>query len=247
MTFNNKTALITGASEGIGKATAIEFAKLGADLILVSRNIEKLNQLKLDLEKFKTKINTYSVDLSNPTEVDRLFSKPINFDIAINNAGTEGNIKEIQNLSLDEFNKVIDLNLRSVWQCIKFEVSHYRKNNKKGSIVNVSSILGIRGISGSSPYVASKFAIIGLTQSIAAEQTKYGIRVNSVSPGATDTPMMQRVLGNSQADFVGLGPQDRLARSEEIAKAIIWLSSEDSEYVIGHNLVIDAGRTTQLG
>jgi len=148
---------------------------------------------------------------------------------------------------MEDYEAVFDVNVRAVWQCLKHEIAHFRGRKKAGGIVNVASILGFMGIAGSSLYVASKHAVIGFTKAAAVEQSKHGIRVNCVSPGATDTPMIRRVMGRDDVDFVGLEPSQRMTAPEDIARSIAWLCSTESQNIIGHNLVIDGGRTVQVG
>lgn len=267
--FKGKTVLITGASEGIGRATARVFFQEGAHLILVARNKSRLEELKKELlasqaslrgqvnqdhqapqgnpinslNSIQQEITLRVVDLSQPAQVKAFFDEGPAFDVAVNNAGTEGTIKEIQDLNLEDYSLVFDLNVQSLFQCLCRQVQHFRAHKKSGSIVNVSSILGFRGIAGSSLYVASKHAVIGFTKAIAIEQVNHNIRVNSVSPGSTDTPMIRRVLGDSNALFVGTEPSERMAKPDEIAEAILWLSSEKAQHIVGHNLVIDGGMT----
>lgn len=250
--FSDKSVLITGASEGIGRATARVFATRGADLILVARNEQRLDDLKRELvAAHDVKVQIHPLDLRDAPAVDAFFSKLEKqgepFDFAVNNAGFEGRIADLNELNMEDYEAVFDVNVRAVWQCLKHEITHFRGRKKAGAIVNVASILGFMGIAGSSLYVASKHAVIGFTKAAAVEQSKHGIRVNCVSPGATDTPMIRRVLGRDDVDFVGLEPSQRMTAPEEIARSIAWLCSTESQNIIGHNLVIDGGRTVQVG
>lgn len=243
--FKGKTVFISGASEGIGRATATEFAKNGANLIVVARNEARLNSLKEELSPYKVTVQCLSSDFSKSGAVAHAFSKIKNLDYAVNNAGTEGKIAEFQDLETPDYQNVFDINVRSVFECMKYEIQSLLANKKPGAIVNVSSILGFRGITGSSLYVASKHAVIGLTKSAALEQASSNIRINAVCPGATDTPMIRRVLGDSSVDFVGSGTSMKLAHPTDIANAILWLCSDQSKMVIGHSLVVDAGTTAK--
>lgn len=244
--FQGKIALITGASEGIGRATAKIFAQAGCDLILVARNQQRLESLKTELSNYPVKIRLQSLDLQDAQAVDVFFQTVKDIDYAVNNAGIEGHMAPIQELNLKHFQDVFDINVRSVFQCLHHEVRILHSLKKKGAIVNLASILGFRGIANSSLYVASKHAVIGFTKAIAVEQIGSGIRINCVSPGATKTPMMERVIGHEVAEPVGLMPSERLANPEEIAEGILWLCSAQSNYIVGHNLVVDGGRTSQV-
>lgn len=246
--FVDQTCLITGASEGIGRATALEFARQGAHLILVARNQERLESLKGELKNHGVRVDVFAVDLSKEQEGEAFFRTAPAYDMAVNNAGTEGVMDEVQNLTLSDYHQVFDLNVRAVFQCLKHQVAHFRTHKKKGAIVNISSILGTHGIGGSSLYTASKHAVIGFTKAVAVEQRNHGIRVNCVSPGTTDTAMIHRILGTTEVQSshpTRLG--SRWATPSEVAQAILWLCSDASSYVVGHNLVVDAGRTVNLG
>jgi NAD(P)-dependent dehydrogenase (short-subunit alcohol dehydrogenase family) len=246
--FANQTALITGASEGIGRATAKLFAERGANLILVARNESRLQDLKSELSSYGVNISIFKVDIADTKAVDEFFKQAPPFDYAVNNAGTEGKISEVQELTLDDYSEVFDLNVRGLWLCMQNEVSHFRKNKKPGAIVNLSSILGFMGAAGSSLYGGSKHAVIGFTKSVAVEQINHGVRVNCVSPGAIDTAMIRRVLNKPEDhQFKNLEPLSRVAPAEEVAEAIVWLASSASKHINGHNLVIDAGRTVNIG
>ncbi len=246
--FSNQTALITGASEGIGRATAKLFAERGANLILVARNEIRIQELKSELCSYGVNISVFKVDIADAKAVDEFFKQAPPFDCAVNNAGTEGQINEIQDLTLDDYAEVFDLNVRGLWLCMQNEVSHFRKNKKSGAIVNLSSILGFMGVAGSSLYGGSKHAVIGFTKSVAVEQINHGVRVNCVSPGAIDTAMIRRVLNKPEDhQFKNLEPLSRVAPAEEVAEAIVWLASSKTKHINGHNLVIDAGRTVNIG
>jgi NAD(P)-dependent dehydrogenase (short-subunit alcohol dehydrogenase family) len=205
-----------------------------------------LNALKQDLEKKTNKVNVVTIDLKQSSEVENLFKQISPFDYAINNAGIEGAINEIDTLSLADYNELFDTNVKALFLCLKYEVEHFKFHKKPGCIVNMASILGINGVAGSSLYVASKHAVIGFTKAVAVEQIQNNIRINCISPGATDTPMIRRVLGDEKAKFVGTGPANRMADPAEIAQSILWLCSPTSSYIVGHNLVIDGGRTVNL-
>ncbi len=243
--FKGKTVFISGASEGIGRATAIEFAKNGTNLIVVARNEGRLSSLKEELSQYGVTIQILTADFSKSESVKNVFSKIKDLDFAVNNAGTEGKMAEFQDLEPADFQNVFDINVRSVFECMKYEIQHLRASKKPGAIVNVSSILGFRGITGSSLYVASKHAVIGLTKSAALEQAASNIRINAVCPGATNTPMIRRVLGDTSVDFVGSGTSMKLVEPIDIANAILWLCSNQSKMVIGHSMVVDAGTTAK--
>jgi NAD(P)-dependent dehydrogenase (short-subunit alcohol dehydrogenase family) len=241
-----KTVLITGASEGIGRATAKAFAAKGANLILVARNRERLLGLAQELKNDSIKVDVHTADFQKESEVDNFFQNVGFYDIAINNAGFEGKIGEITELETSDYQEVFNVNVRAVLQCLKQEVKHFRSRKIKGSIVNVSSIAGFKGISHSSIYVASKHAVLGLTRAVAIEQIAHGIRVNCVSPGATDTAMLRRILGHQIDELIKRQPNGKLVQPEDIAKTILWLSNDDAEHVVGQDIVVDGGKTVML-
>lgn len=237
--FHGKTALVTGASEGIGRATAIEFAKHGANLIIVARNKSRLESLKSELVPLGVDVQQFDMDLSVPGAVQKLFTKIKTLDFAVNNAGTEGKIAEIQDLETEDFDHVFNLNVKSVFECMKYEIQHFRNANKPGAIVNVSSIAGMMGFAKSGLYVSSKHAVIGLTKSAALEQIPHGIRINSICPGATDTPMMRRIIGEPAEKFDVKSPQSKLSEPIDVALPILWLCGGNSKNVVGHSLVVN--------
>jgi NAD(P)-dependent dehydrogenase (short-subunit alcohol dehydrogenase family) len=240
--FKNKNVLITGAGSGIGRACAILFGKAGANLILTGRDPKKLKSLETELRKQKSEVEIIECDLAVDKQVEKLFSKIKNLDCAINNAGVEGKMAPINKLTLKDFDAVFNVNVRALWLCMKHELSIMKKGS---SIVNLSSILGIRGISESGLYAASKHAVIGLTTSLALEQVKKGIRINVVCPGGTKTPMLDRIYSGHLEAAKDFHPIGRLAEPEEIAEAILWLCSDKSSFVVGHSLVLDGGRTVE--
>jgi NAD(P)-dependent dehydrogenase (short-subunit alcohol dehydrogenase family) len=243
--FEGKTALITGAGTGIGRAVAIGFAKAGANVILIGRNRETLASTAKEVQSIGGHAEIFPMDLTNENDVAAFFSKLSNLDYAVNNAGTEGRIAEISEISMADYDDAMTINVRALFQCVSEEVKYFRKNKKPGAIVNLSSVAGIVGIPTSSLYVASKHAVIGLTKAVALEQIRNGIRVNAVCPGGVATPMMERIF-HEGLDQVGKSyPIGRMAEPEEIAQSILWLCSEKSSYVVGHAMLVDGGRTAE--
>lgn len=243
--FQNKTALITGAGSGIGKAIALAFAKEQANLILIGRNQSHLQSLADECKKLSVQCEVFIVDVANEAQVKDFFNK-INknhkFEIAVNNAGIEGKIADTAELNLSNYDEVMNTNVRGLWQFMQEEILHFRKNNIKGNIVNMSSIAGILALPNSSLYVASKHAVIGLTKTVALEQIRNGIRINAVCPGAVHTPMLERVMGSEKIENILKNqPIGRIAAPSEIADAVVYLASERSSYVVGHSLVVDGG------
>ncbi|HPI39363.1 MAG TPA: SDR family oxidoreductase [Pseudobdellovibrionaceae bacterium] len=241
--MNKLSVLITGAGSGIGRAVAKKYSDSNADLILLGRDLHKLETTRSLCQKPTNSIQLFSVDVSVDEEVERFFiQKKLHFDIAINNAGIEGQIADTYDLTLKDYSQIVDINIKGLWHFLNKEVVFFRKNNIKGSIVNVASIAGTLGIPGSSLYTMTKHAVLGLTKSVALEQIQYGIRINAINPGAIDTPMLRRVFKDQ--DFVESlkqEPVNRAGTPEEVAEAIYWLASEKASYVVGHSLVVDGG------
>ena len=166
-------------------------------------------------------------------------------DAAFNNAGVMSPAVEIADVTRDAYDRITDINLRGVWNCMKHELRHMRQQ-RSGAIVNCSSIGGLIGIPGRATYHATKHGVIGLTKSVALEYAARGIRVNAVCPGTINTPMVEKMLANEPEAMKGIlrdKPIGRLGRPEEIASAVLWLCSPGASFVIGHALVVDGGFT----
>jgi NAD(P)-dependent dehydrogenase (short-subunit alcohol dehydrogenase family) len=247
--FKDKVALVTGASFGIGRAAALAFAKRGANVVLVDwmEDYETFNAIK-DLGG---EVVFYECDISKSSEVEAIHTKAIEhfgrLDYAYNNAGIEGATAKIQDYAEENWDKVIDVNLKGVFLCMKYQIPHMLKNGK-GAIVNCASIAGIIGFEGLPAYVASKHGIIGLTKTAALENAKTGIRVNVVCPGVIKTPMVSRSTGDKKEiieQYEKLEPMGRLGNPEEIAEAVIWLCSDNASFITGHSMMVDGGWTAK--
>lgn len=248
-TFKNKVAIVTGGSSGIGKATALAFAKKGAKVVVVDwiENSETLNLIK-DLGG---EVLFVKCDVSKAADVKAMIEKTIavfgRLDYAFNNAGIEGTSAPIQDCSEENWDKTIGINLKGIWLCMKYEIPEMLKQGK-GVIINCSSVAGLVGFSGLPAYVASKHGVIGLTKTAALECAKLGIRVNAVCPGVIQTPMMDRLTGNkkeAEEQFTGLEPVGRFGQPEEIANAVVWLCSDEASFVTGLAMPVDGGFVAQ--
>ena len=248
-TFRNKVVVVTGGSSGIGKATAISFAQKGAKVVVVDwiENDETMSLLKKTGEKFLF----IKCDVSKESDVKAMVEKTIKtfgrLDYAFNNAGIEGKSAPTQDRTEENWDKVIGINLKGIWLCMKYEIPEVLKQGK-GAIVNCASVAGLVGFAGLPAYVASKHAVIGLTKTAALENAKLGIRINAVCPGIIATPMMDRLIKNdkeAEKQFVGLEPVGRFGQPEEIANAVIWLCSDQASFVTGHAMAVDGGFVTQ--
>ncbi len=250
-TMKNKVALITGASSGIGKATALAFADAGAKVVLADVLKDSGEKLASDINKKDQNAVFITCDVSKAQEVAGLMRKIMEIwgrlDFAFNNAGIEGAQALTPDCSEENWNHVIDINLKGVWLCMKYELPIMLKQ-KNGVIVNCSSIAGKVGFPGIPAYVASKHGVIGLTKTAALEFAKSGVRVNAVCPGVIETPMIDRfVHGEAQIrkQLTDGEPVGRTGQPEEIASAVLWLCSSGASFVTGHSLVIDGGWVAQ--
>ncbi len=246
MRFKDKVVLVTGASRGIGKSTALEFAKEGATVIVNSfSHVEKGKEVVKEIEQLGSKSLLIKCDVSNGIQVKKMISIIIKkfgrIDILINNAGfvKDG---ELFSLSLEDFKKTLDVNLLGVFLCIKYAAKEMIKR-KKGKIVNVSSIRGLENCARKDiiDYSAAKAGVINLTKSLAKELTPKGINVNCVAPGITNTEIIKGLTGEARRKAIDGTLLKRMAEPTEIAKTILFLASDDASYITGECLVVDGG------
>ena len=249
--FENKVALVTGAASGIGLATAKAFAEAGASVTLADNHEESVRAATEELVAAGHEALAIRCDVTDEGQVAATVEQTVStfgrLDAAFNNAGVQSPIAETADASGDEFDRVMAINLRGVWNCMKYELLQMREQGN-GAIVNCSSIGGLIGIPGRATYHASKHGVIGLTKSAALEYAARGIRVNAVCPGTIDTPMVEGMLAKEAAamkDIMRDQPIGRLGRPEEIAAAVLWLCSPGASFVIGHALVVDGGYTVR--
>ncbi|MCI4444210.1 MAG: SDR family oxidoreductase [Lentimicrobium sp.] len=247
--FKNKVALVTGGSSGIGRATALAFARKGAKIVIADwaesqETIDIIENLGGDGIFVKC-------DVSKNADVKSLIEKIITtfgrLDYAFNNAGIEGSSAPTQDCSEENWDKTISVNLKGIWLCMKYEIPEMLKKGK-GVIVNCSSVAGLVGFQGLPAYVASKHGVIGLTKTAALENAKRGIRVNAVCPGVIQTPMIDRLTGKEKESieqFTGLEPVGRFGKPEEIANAVLWLCSDEASFVTGIAMPVDGGFVAQ--
>lgn len=246
--YRGKVALVTGAASGFGLATARAFAVAGAAVILVDRNSDLLDAAVESLRDADLEATGLTCDVSDATQVKELFAEAIakhgRIDAAFNNAGVNCQAAKLHDTPDDEFERVLGINLKGVWNCMKAELLSMVKRGN-GAIVNCSSIGGVVGSPGRSAYSASKHGIIGLTKSAAIDYAPEGIRINAICPGIFNTPMAAMVTNNFDAEVVQKilpqAPIGRFGEPEEIADAVLWLCGPTSTYMIGHALVADGG------
>jgi NAD(P)-dependent dehydrogenase (short-subunit alcohol dehydrogenase family) len=250
--MHDKVALITGASSGIGRATAEAFAARGAKVVLAARREHELATLTSEIESRGGKATSIVTDVAVAKDVERMVAHAITtfgrLDYAANNAGIEGTIAPITDLPEQEWDPVLDTNLKGTFLCLQHEARAMLAGGRGGSIVNVGSVNSFLGFPTGSAYVASKHGQVGLTTSASAELAPHGIRVNIVCPGFVDTPMHHRgraKLGDDIYDKVMI-PRVHLRRSgrpEEIAQTIVFLCSDEASYISGTTLTPDGGFT----
>ena len=251
-TFANKVALVTGATSGIGRATAIAFAREGAKVVISGRREKEGSETIGIIEKAGGKATFVRSDVTNESDVAALVAKTLaaygRLDAAFNNAGIEGTVGPIHEQTVENYHQTMNANVLGVFLSLKHEIPAMLKNGG-GAIVNTSSVAGIRGFPGAALYTASKHAVAGLTKSAALEYAAQGIRINAVLPGLIETPMLDRFkagIGADAAKLLAAGqPNGRMGRPDEIASAVLWLCSDAASFVIGQLLVVDGGRTAQ--
>jgi NAD(P)-dependent dehydrogenase (short-subunit alcohol dehydrogenase family) len=249
--FQNKVALVTGAGSGMGLVTAKAFAAAGAAVTLADMNEDAVRTAAKELVAAGHKALAVRCDVTDDDQVaamvDRTVTEFGRLDAAFNNAGIQSPVVELADVTREVFDRVIAINLQGVWSCMKHELRQMREQGS-GAIVNNSSIGGLVGIPGRAAYHASKYGVIGLTQSAALEYAARGVRINAVCPGTIDTPMVAEMLAkepDAMKDVLRDVPIGRLGRPEEIADAALWLCSPGAGFVIGHALVIDGGYTAR--
>jgi NAD(P)-dependent dehydrogenase (short-subunit alcohol dehydrogenase family) len=252
MSMKDKVALVTGASSGIGRATASAFAAKGASVVLAARRQEELDSLVVEIEAGGGKATAIKTDVSQAKDVEQMVAHAIDtfgrLDFAVNNAGIEGVIAPIVDLPEEDWDRVLDINLKGNYLCLRYEARAMLAGGHGGAIVNVGSVNSFLGFGGGAAYVASKHGQVGLTTSASAELAPHGIRVNIVCPGFVDTPMHQRIRGiiGDEIFDQGMVPQvhvQRVGKPEEIASAILYLCSDEASFITGTTLTPDGGFT----
>jgi NAD(P)-dependent dehydrogenase (short-subunit alcohol dehydrogenase family) len=244
----NTVVLITGALTGIGRSAAVAFAKKGANVVVAGRRDEAGEALVKELRSLGSEAEFIKADVRKEDDVRALVDKTVarfgRLDIAVNNAGTQGQVGPITDQSAESYAETFDTNVLGVILSIKHEV-RVMQGQGSGSIVNISSTYGHGGAAGASVYGGSKHAVEGITKSVALEVAKAGIRVNAVAPGPTDTGMLTRFTGTeeSKAALASSVPMGRLGLSEEVASGIVFLASAEASYITGHVLNVDGGHS----
>ena len=245
--FKNKTAIVTGAGKGIGRACAIALAEAGANLIIISRTQKDLNEVSKKIKKFRVKCKSYVCDVTNYNEIKEIINKQQKIDILVNNAGT--NIPEpFEKIKQESMNYLVDLNLKAAFNVAQIVVRKMIKNKKRGgSVINMSSQLGHVGMAGRNVYNMTKFGIEGLTKGMALDLASRNIRVNSVCPTFVETPMVKKFFINKKFKKETLKniPLGRLATESDVATAVVYLASNGSSMITGSSIVVDGGWTAK--
>jgi NAD(P)-dependent dehydrogenase (short-subunit alcohol dehydrogenase family) len=247
--FEGKVAVVTGAASGMGLVTARSFAEAGAAVALADIDERAARTAVDDLIAAGHRAIAVRCNVADEAEVAAMVDQTVEIfgrlDAAFNNAGIQSPAVETADASGAEFDRVIAVNLRGVWNCMKYELRQMRQQGS-GAIVNCSSIGGLIGLPGRAVYHAAKHGVLGLTKSAALEYASRGIRINAVCPGTVDTPMVSAMLAkeaDAMKEIMRDQPIGRLGRPEEIASAVLWLCSPGAGFVIGHALAVDGGFT----
>ncbi|MCD6148398.1 3-oxoacyl-[acyl-carrier-protein] reductase [bacterium] len=242
--FKDKVVLITGASQGIGKATALKFAEQKASLAIndIGGQEEQLKELKNEIEKLGGRANYYLADVANYEEVEKMVQSIKNdlgkLDVLVNNAGICRD-KTLAKMTKEDWQKVIDIDLTGVFNCTKAALALIVNN--RGKIINVSSLVGIRGNFGQTNYAAAKAGIIGFTKSLAKEVGRFGVTVNAIAPGFIETNLTQKMPEEIKGMVKKFTPLGRFGRPEEVAFLITFLASEKADFITGSVVNIDGG------
>ena len=247
--FDGKVALVTGAASGMGLATARAFAAAGAAVVLADVKEASVQAAADELVAAGHRAIGVSCDVSDDAQVAAMVDRTVaafgRLDAAFNNAGVMAAIAPTADSTHEEWERVIGINLRGVWSCMKHELPQMVRQGG-GAIVNCSSVGGFTGNPGIPSYIASKHGVIGLTRTAALEYAAEGIRVNAVCPGTIDTQIARDVVGGDEEAYEAMArriPLGRIGRPEEIASAVLWLCSPGASFVVGHALVVDGGGT----
>ncbi len=245
MIFKNKTAIVTGGASGIGKAVVLKFIEQGASVGVLDLNHHAGKELVNTISEMGGHARYYPCNVSDEKQVKDTIEIVVEdfgrLDYAYNNAGIGGEFAKVQDYPTYDWDKVMAINLKGVFLCMKYEIPHILKQG--GAIVNCASLLSTVAYENDSAYVASKYAVIGLTKTAALEYASTGLRINAVSPGFTNTPMVNKGDEEKLKRIAAKHPIGRLAEPEEIAEAVIWLCSDKASFAVGMNLIVDGGYT----
>jgi NAD(P)-dependent dehydrogenase (short-subunit alcohol dehydrogenase family) len=245
--LQGKVAIVTGGTSGIGRDAAVLFAKAGAKVVVAGRR-ETEGKETVDLIRAAGGDGLFlRTDVSKTSEVQTLVQKIVEkfgrLDVAFNNAGIEGKWVPIVEQSEEDWDRTIDINLKGVWLCLKYEIQQMMKQGSGGAIVNMSSVAGLMGSAGAATYCASKHGVMALTKTAALEYARSGIRVNVVCPAVIETAMADRIFGAPEVNkrVLALHPIGRFGTTMEVAEAVLWMCSDKASFMTGQSIVLDGG------
>ena len=249
--LEGKVALVTGGGSGIGRSAALAFAREGAKVAVADVVVDGGEETVRLIKEAGGGAIFVKTDVTRANEVEALIHRTVEtygrLDCAFNNAGIDGQVSSSIMCTEDNWDKVININLKAVWLCMKYEIPRMLEQGG-GAIVNTSSIAGLTGLGSNPAYVGSKHGVIGLTRLAALEYAKRSIRVNAVCPAAIATPMVKELIATQpkmEPFVIGMQPMKRLGNPEEVAEAVVWLCSDASSFVTGHPLAVDGGMMAQ--
>ncbi len=241
--LTGRVALVTGAAQGIGKAVALLLARNGADMVVSDINLEKAEETANEIDSIGRKALAVKVDVANWNDVERMveviLEKFAKIDILVNNAGITRD-KLILRMTEEDWDAVLNVNLKGTFHCTKAVVRHMAKQ-RSGKIVNIASVVGEMGNAGQANYSASKAGVIGLTKTIAREFAQRGININAIAPGYIETPMTEVLPEKAKEELKKLIPMERLGKPEDVAEAVLFFVSEESNYITGQVLNVNGG------
>lgn len=247
--FAGKVAFVTGAANGIGRAAALAFAREGVGVVVADVSEQGNQETARMIEKEGGRAFAVTCDVSRVEDVKSALNRTIKafgrLDFAFNNAGIEYTIQPAAQVTEEEWDRIMNIDLRGVFLCMKHEIPFMLKQGG-GAIVNTSSGAGVKGFKGGAAYCAAKFGVVGLTKAAALDYASQNIRINAVCPGIIDTPMMDRFSGGTHEGrqaVIAQEPVGRMGTPEEIAATVVWLCSDAASFVVGHAMVIDGGQT----
>ena len=245
--LENKVGLVTGAGSGIGRASALAFAREGAKVVVVDTIAGSGEETVTMIRKAGGEASFVRTDVSKANEVEAMVNRTVEIygrlDSAYNNAGVVVPPRLTPDTREEDWDHVISVNLKGVWLCMKYEIPQMLKQGR-GVIVNASSMVGLIGLAKRSAYAASKHGVVGLTKVAALEYANAGIRVNAVCPAVVSTPLVESIISTdpeAEAQLMSMIPMGRLGTLEEIAGVVVWLCSEESSFVTGHAMLVDGG------
>ncbi len=252
ITFSNKVAVVTGGASGMGLATAQAFAEAGASVAIADVNEDRVMAAAESFKAAGHKVIGIRCNVAELDEAEAMVKQTVSafgrLDYAFNNAGVQSPVAETADADPKDYDFVMDVNLKGVWNCMKYELRQMRAQGTGGAIVNNSSLGGLVGIAERGIYHASKHGVVGLTKSAGLEYAAKGIRINAVCPGIIETPMVSGMLESqpeAMAELMKEVPMARLGKAREIADAVLWLCSDYSSFVVGHALPVDGGYTVR--